>query len=48
MPPDHKTSDETEKGTRIRMKDKNETVVVDILLGNTRKKMRKGCPIHSS
>ncbi len=44
MPPDHKASAESEKGTRIRLKDKNETVVVDILLGNTRKKDEKGVP----
>ena len=44
MPPDHKESAETEKGTRIRMKDKNEADVVDILLGSTRKKEEKGVP----
>jgi len=44
LPPDHKESAETEKGTRIVMKDKNEAVVVDILLGTTRKKEEKGVP----
>ena len=44
MPPDHKGSAETDKGTRILMKGKDETVVVDILLGNTRKKEEKGIP----
>ena len=44
MPPDHKESSETEKGTRLRMENRNETLVVDILLGNTRKKDEKGIP----
>jgi hypothetical protein len=44
MPPDHKESAEAEKGTRIRMKDNNGAIVVDILLGSTRKKEEKGVP----
>ena len=44
MPPTHKESAETEKGTRIRMKDKNGAVVVDLFLGITRKKEEKGVP----
>ncbi len=44
MPPTHRESAETEKGTRLRMKDKNNAVVVDILLGKTRKREEKGIP----
>jgi hypothetical protein len=44
MPPTHKESAEADKGTRIRMKDKNNAVVVDILLGKTRKREEKGIP----
>ncbi|HKI49008.1 MAG TPA: DUF4340 domain-containing protein [Desulfobacteria bacterium] len=44
MPPDHNKSAEAERGTRIRLKDKNEAVVVDFLLGSTRKKEEKGVP----
>jgi len=44
MPPDHKESAEAEKGSRIRMKDKNGAIVVDILMGSTRKKEEKGVP----
>ena len=44
MPPTHKESAETEKGTRLRMKDANDAVVVDILLGLTRKKDEKSVP----
>lgn len=44
MPPNHRESAETEKGTRIQMKDKNNAVVVDFLLGKTRKREEKGIP----
>jgi hypothetical protein len=44
MPPDHKESVETDKGTRIRMKNKGEAVLVDLLLGSTRKQEEKGIP----
>ena len=44
IPPDHKESPETDKGTRIRMKGKDEAVVVDLILGNTRKREEKGIP----
>ncbi len=44
MPPDHAASAETEKGTRIVMKDQNDRLVLDILLGSTRKTEEKGVP----
>jgi len=44
MSPDHKDSVQTEKGTRIRMKGKDGAMVVEILLGSTRKKEEKGVP----
>lgn len=44
MPPDHKESVETDKGTRISMKDNNNAVVMDILFGKTRKREEKGIP----
>ena len=44
IPPNHRESAETEKGTRLRMKDKNNAVVVDVLFGKTRKREEKGIP----
>ncbi len=48
MPPTDTPTDnvaaEEDKATRIRMKDKGETVVADILLGSTRKREEKGVP----
>ncbi|EFK10037.1 conserved hypothetical protein [delta proteobacterium NaphS2] len=41
-PPDYEKTDESEKATRVLMKDKKGTVLVDILLGVTRKPEEKG------
>ena len=42
--PTDKGAAREEKATRIQMKDKGETLMVDILLGNTRKREEKGVP----
>ena len=44
LPPTDKDAAQEDKATRIQMKDKGETVMVDILLGNTRKREEKGVP----
>jgi Domain of unknown function (DUF4340) len=44
IPPTDKDAPLEDKATRIQMKDKSETVMVDILLGNTRKREEKGVP----
>lgn len=44
IPPRDKGAAREDKATRIQMKDKGETVMVDILLGNTRKREEKGVP----
>ena len=44
VPPDLEKTDESEKATRVLMKDKKGTVVVDILLGITRKPDENGVP----
>ncbi|MCP4574704.1 MAG: DUF4340 domain-containing protein, partial [Deltaproteobacteria bacterium] len=44
IPPTDKGAPREDKATRIQMKDKDQTVMVDILLGNTRKREEKGVP----
>ena len=44
IPPTDKDAPREDKATRIQMKDKGETLMVDILLGNTRKREEKGVP----
>jgi len=44
IPPTDKGMPREDKATRIQMKDKDQTVMVDILLGNTRKREEKGVP----
>ena len=46
--PDHEKTDKSEKATRMLMKDKKGTVVVDILWGSRENRRRMVIPIHSS